>query len=379
MPNIGGGNAPTLAAQIAGDLGISVDRARALIRRAINEGHSPSDKNFLTIIGGYLHGPPGGDQPPTVIQPGGSGSGSGGGGGGASGPDPAVLRSNYMEILRSWGIPADDVGNLVDSAVSNEWSTLQFMQAVRRTKAYKQNFSGIASQPGMSEGSYLAQYRQYKALAQDIGKKLTRQQFGALLKGGVDYKEWNFRVQGVQRVQQNQAVFKWYRQELIKSGELKKGQGLPFKKMWEITTKLNSVDFERVYERAWLQGNLQKIGFDLTKAGGRDISRKRLLSLIRQYESGTPGAEVEAFGAQQFQELAEQIRTTIPASQLYGYGISKADLLEMKLGGRRAASIAERAQRALNQAKAESEDKVTAQLVQTEKGTTMLGGGLSSE
>lgn len=319
---------------------------------------------------------------------GGSGDGgSGSGSGGSSGPSPeqlAAMRAGFVGILHSWGLPPGKMAGLINQAVNGTWSTSQFMNHVRTTKLYKQAFHGIGSQPGMTEGSYLAQYRQFKSKAQDIGHNLSRQAFGTLLKKGVDYQEWSYRVKVEEQIEKNQNVFNWYERELKRRGELKPKENLKRKDLWDIVTKQNSERFESIYEIASVQSNLQRIGFDLfkgKKGGGKgaDITRGQLLKLIKNFETGTLGAEVENFGAADYAEIAEQIRTTIPVSQLYGYGLKKRDLVELKFGGPRAAEIYQKAKNIMKQAQAAAEDRTTPQLVQTEKGTKLLTGGMSGD
>jgi hypothetical protein len=357
----------------------SYNAAKNWVYNQINQGKTIDQIAKAAGLNAGATGPDGG---PPVFTGGGGGSG-GSGGSGSVGPDPAALRAAYVGILHSWGIPAGKVAGLVNQAVNGNWTSSQFVNHLRLTKAYNQAFHGINSQPGLTESSYLALFRQFKAKAQDIGHGLSRNMFGTLLKNGVDYQEWSYRVKAEELIDKNGPLFNWYERELRRRGDLKANEQLKRKDLWDIVTKQNSKKFESIYQTAYLSANLQKIGFDLfagAKGGpGKDITRKDILKLINQFETGGMGQEVENLRAEDFAQLAEQIRTTIPASQLYGYGLKKRDLLELKLGGPNAQRIAATAKSALRQAEAATQDRSASQLVQTEKGTKLLTGGLSGD
>jgi hypothetical protein len=68
-------------------------------------------------------------------------------------------------------------------------------------------------------------------------------------------------------------------------------------------------------------------------------------------ESLTPGFEVENITGQQWRDIGARLRQFKP-SYLAAQGVSGKDLLEMELGGPRAAAIAEKADRILKQQEA---------------------------
>ena len=381
----GGATNQALVESLMAALGISRQRATQLLQQAQANGLSGQNavewaiRRWNNQQGG---GGGDGDGVP-VITDGGDGSGGGSGSGGSSavgstGPDPAALRASYIGLLHSWKMNPKDVAGLVDRAVNNEWTTQQFVNALRQTKAYKQQFVGIRS-TNLSESAYNTKFFDYRDAAKDIGRGLTRQQFGTLLKKGVDGAEWRFRIAAADAIKRNGALFNWYERELRRRGMMKGNKQLSYGEMWKIVTKQGSQQFERIYETAFLQQNLAKIGFDL-RGAGRDITRKDLLRLIKQFETGTPGAEVEKLGASDFAQLADEVENLIPLSHLQGAGVTKRDLLEMKLGGPRAKEIAEK----VNQLKAslnlKNEGQALPQLQQAgDKKTRLVVGGLSGE
>ena len=290
----------------------------------------------------------------------------GGGGGFSTGPSPADLRNlraSFLEVLHQWDLNLDkNMQNLVQMGVNQEWSTTNFMQHVRQTKAYKQQFAGI--QRGQSEAAYLYAYEQYRDRMQDIGKKLTTQQFGLLQKRGVDYEEWSARVDALDRVSKDADLFADF-------GAVLKARGLisgkfTMKDAVNFVRRKSSPQFEKVWEEASFTSGLERAGFQFGEDG--DMSRKSLISMLQGFEARNPGAEVENLGDEFYGQLAERVLTLLPASRIANFGLTKSDILELQLGGPRAASIAQTVNQILanaERAKAGPSAKPQAQPTQT--------------
>lgn len=313
---------------------------------------------------------------------GGSGSSGGSGGGGASGPDPAMLRANYVEILRRWGLTPSQSGleNLVAHAINAEWSTTQFIQAVRKTKAYHQMFPGIRWREGMTEGEYNRLYGAYREQAGNIGFKLNRTQFGILVRKQVTASEFKLRVEALDRIKTYRPLLQEFEEVLKARGLLRNAAGknrqLTMKELYRFVIKQGDPRWEQIWQESVVRQGLEDAGL---KIGGKgsDFTRKELLKLISQVD--TPRTEVENLSLADFQKLATNIQEVYPLSQLYGKGVTKKDLAVLALGGKGAPRIAERVQEILAQRNLEAEDKAAPQLIQTQKGSTLNLGGLSGQ
>src|SRR3990167_7661525 len=92
------------------------------------------------------------------------------------------LRAGYREVLRRWGfVPNKNLLNLIERGLRSMWTSTQFIDMLRQTPEYRQQFRGIKWRQGMTEGQYLSTYSQYKARAQDIGEKIQKKDFARLL------------------------------------------------------------------------------------------------------------------------------------------------------------------------------------------------------
>ena len=312
---------------------------------------------------------------------GGSSSGGSSGSSGSSEPtaaQKAAMHSNYVEILRRWGIQIGQGGleNLVQHAVNSEWSTTQFMQAVRKTKAYKQEFVGLRWRDGMTEAEYMRLYGQYRELAGNAGRKLTKQQFGSLLQKGVTGAEFKLRVDALDRMNKQQGLFNAFEQVLKARGIIKPKQQLSKGELYKFITRRGDPAWERVWQEAVVTQGFKSAGISVGKGG--DFSRRELLGLINQVD--TSKSEVENLTTADFQKLATMIQEKLPLSKLYGMGVTKQDLAVLALGGKGAVQIAERVQQIDAQFNLSKEDKVQAQFVQTgPKKTSLAYGGLAGE
>ena len=313
----------------------------------------------------------------------GSSGGSGGSGGsGPTGPDRGMLRANYVEVLRRWGLaPAvGGLGNLVEHAITAEWSTTEFMQAVRKTKAYKERFVGIRWREGMTEGQYNVLYGRYREAAGDVGRGLSRAQFGILLQKGVDASEWGLRVQAIDRIKRNRALFNEFEQVLAARGLLRNAAGknrqLTMSELYNFVIKRGDPQWERIWEESVVRTGIESAGLKIGKRG--DFTRKELLRLINQIDS--PRTEVENLGIQDFQKLASTIQEVFPLSKLYGMGVTKKDLAVLSLGGKGADKIAARVDEILATRNLSNEGQAQAPILQKQGGGTSLAyGGLSGE
>lgn len=387
--NIGVDPAFNLQEIIAGAIGNALGQAGgvAQVGAAATNAGSPSGNT----PGGGPGLPPG--------SSGGSGGSSGGSGGGMSAGAVANMRASYLEILRRWGLQVNpNLEKLVQRAISGMWSSTQFMQWLRKTPEYAEQFPGIQWTQGMSEAQYNAEYRAFLVAGQDVGKKIDRDQFGFLLKKGVERDEWEFRVAALDRLNQNADLFKNFIDVLKVRGLVKPGANVKKKDLFDFITGTGSVQWEKIWQEAAFTTGLESAGFAVTTRGGkRDgsgspgdpwfggprfengkavgelaLSRNQVLNVIRKVEGA--GGQVENATTQDFVELAALVEQTLPLSQIYKEGITKTDLIQLKFGGPDAPGIALKVRRLMATTQAfEDEQRANPVFGATATGTALQG------
>lgn len=275
-----------------------------------------------------------------------AGAGGSGGYGGMSPEQKANMTAEYRLMLQNWGIPLNsDAGKLINQAVNGNWSSGRFLLALRNTKAYKQAFPGLDYASGMTEAEYLSNYRQYTGMAQDAGYKLSRGAFGDLMKKGIDATEWNLRVGAYKQVKTNKPLFDAF-EDVLKARGLAKGKLDP-KELKDMLTGTGSGLYAKVWNEASVTAGLEGIGFDIGKQG--DVTRKQLLHMLKAPVGAlAPGETLQV----DYAALAETAAKALPASRLYGMGITKKSLVQMALGGKNAQETAALVTRALGTAEA---------------------------
>lgn len=316
---------------------------------------------------------------------GGSSNGSGGGssssissssGGGGAGPSQEQLQRliiSYRDILRRWGIrPDKNLLNLIERAARSMWTTTQFVDRLRHTPEYRQQFRGIQWRTGMTEGQYNQTFAQYKARAQDIGEMITRREFSKLLRRGVTFDEFSDRVDALNAIEEYAPLWKQFKFELEQSGVRVPGGDLTKKELTKFLMGLGSPKWEQVWERVYLTTQLEKVaGIGVVEQGkgesatpdAYEITRGDMLKLIKQVEALSPGFEVESLTGKNFAEIGTRLRAMKP-QYLQRFGLTTNDILTMELGGPNAAKIADRAQRLLATQEAFFEPRATPQAAQ---------------
>lgn len=265
----------------------------------------------------------------------------------------AQIMASYREIIRRWGLPASkNLLNLMERGARARWSTTQFMDMLRHTPEYRQNFRGIRWRTGMTEGQYLSTFAQYKAAYQDVGGHLTRRQFGRLLKKGVTYEEFGDRVAAVQSMRTYQPMWQSFLQALELNGIEK---NVSRKALGKFIMGLGPVKFERLFQEAYATTQLEEVaGIEVTapRAGetatpdSYGLTRKALLNIIRQAEALNPGFEVEKLSGQEFAAIGADLREH-DINYMQRYGLSTAEYIKMRFGGPGAAETADLSKRIL--------------------------------
>lgn len=252
------------------------------------------------------------------------------------------LRRSYLEVLRRWGLrPNKNLLNLVEKGIRGAWSSTTFIAMLRQTPEYRKQFRGIQWRTGMTEGQYLSTFAQYKARAQDIGEHLTRQEFGKMLKRGVEFDEFSDRVDALAAIDEFSPLWQQMKFELEQSGVSFKG-GTPNKKeLSKVLMRIGSELFEKLYERAFVTTNLERVaGIDVVERGKGEtavpdtygISRKDMLKIIGSVEALSPGFEVESLTGQDWAQIGSELRE-FDFEYMRRYGLTTKEYLNAKLGG----------------------------------------------
>lgn len=265
-----------------------------------------------------------------------------------------ALLAEYAEILRAWGLNvSQNLNKLMHHGAKKEWTTTQFVQQLRRTRDYKQQFVGIKWQEGMTESQYNAEYMAFLREADDLGKKLSRQDYGSILRSGMDFEEFQARTTVLRDLRDNPELKRMFEKVLHARGMLGPQKNLSKKNMWDIMTGTGDPRWEAAWQEAAITFQLQRIGLKTSQKKKLGFTRKDLLELIEYAEAG--GIEVEQLGPDFYMQLSEKIRKLVPESRYSGLHISERDLLELELGGPRAPKIAARVDKIVKAIEAESQ------------------------
>ncbi len=261
------------------------------------------------------------------------------------------LRASYLDLLRRWGIVGHGLTknllNLVEKAMQGQWSSTFFMAQVRHTPEYHKQFFGIRLKDGMTEGQYLSTYAQFRARAQDVGMKFTKNEFARTLKRGLSFEEFSDRVDAVQTFEQYQPMWNQFKVVLQE-----RGINVPDKHFKKEMTKFimgrGSKQWEQVWQETYLTANLEKVaGVSVIEKGkgesatpdALEIGRGDLLSIIKQVEGLSGGKfDVESLTPQAFADLGDKLRK-YNLSYMRRYGLDYKDLIQAELGGNNAAAI----------------------------------------
>jgi len=266
--------------------------------------------------------------------------------------------ATWSNLLLSWRIElTPQIQAFVRRAASQGWSSAVFLQEVRRQRFYMQRFPGILGRngvPRMTEAQYWAGYNSAKDYAATVGRSLSVDAYGLAVKNGNSPSEIRAKVQALDTLKTNRAVFGQFGDYLnalglAPKGGLKKGDLLQFV----------MGQGPKAWEQAWTTANaaaqIERAGLDVgrPKQGG-DIGYRGLVRLEKQM---LPGDQVDYKG------LAEAVHA-LPASELYGAGITKKDILKMAFGVKGAENIADRVRGVLATYQARFEPQGTPQLNQ---------------
>jgi len=286
----------------------------------------------------------------------------------------ANLRNSFLNALYNlFGNKAEitkNLLNLVDQGVQQEWNSDSFMVHLRATKEYKAFFPGIGSRPGMTEAEYNDAYQAFYDLAKGNKMNLGRDQFGALVKQGVAYEEWQVRMTFMDRAERSKQYFQQLEEVAKARGLIKPNEKFNMHDLYELMTHRGSPALERLMEESNISYQLESAGLTLGKKG--DVSRKQVLSLMNRFEVN--GTEAEMATNETFAQLAQNIKMILPEAARIGAGLTAKDLFTLEFGGKGQEDIAHQVQAIVATIDAEKVPKVGPQLVEDQTGSRLLTG-----
>lgn len=289
----------------------------------------------------------------------------------------------FREVLRRWGIPVSkNMDNLIQKAVKQGWNTTLFVDRLRHTPDYHEKFVGIRYNEGMTEATYNAEYKSYRDQAKLVGENLSRKTFARALKNGVKGQEFQARVQAVDSMTTWSPMLEQFKQTLADNGLVDKAAHVTQGNLMKMVMGLGPKKWEDLWQQTVVEVNLERIAGvtvgtppkgwgtnDPNKFGGGSpqasvdqdwmhVSKQDMLTIINQVESTSPGTEVESITGQQWRDIGARMRQ-FKGQFLAKYGITAKDLLEMELGGPRAAVIADKSQKILAEQDAYNQPRAT--------------------
>jgi len=271
-------------------------------------------------------------------------------------------------MLRSWGIPiTPQMKRFILHAAQTGMSSSLFLQQLRRTKDYAAAFKGIMRGNGtlrMSEAQYIAGYQQARDAAAAVGRNFSRDMYGKALKNNNSPSELKAKIEAIDTLKSDPTTFQNFNEYLLAKGVIKKP--LDKKELATFLMRQGPPQFEQEWNTAAQAAQLERMAIDVGKPKtGSDVSYKELKKLQKNLP---PGEQPDYSG------LAQALKA-LPASTLYGYGLTKKKLLDLAYGAPGAEQVAEVATRALAQYRtAVTEPTAQSQLAQSQTGTQILTG-----
>jgi hypothetical protein len=274
-------------------------------------------------------------------------------------------RAAFREMLRRWGLPpSKNLLNLIERATQQGWNSSLFIDRLRHTKDYVQKYPGIQWKQGMTEGTYTSEFNQYKNIAAQAGVQFGRLDFAKALKRGVTPDLFQERVAAIKSIDRWGPMWQTFSDVLAARG-LGPPKGLSKQNLADFVMHLGPKKWEKVYDETFLTAGLERVaGIQVGKdpIPGQDtpygITRGDMLDIIKQVESLSMGSFDPA--KLDFAKIGADLRKFKP-EYLARYGLTPRDIVEVELGGPRAADIAVKAQRIISTQEAATQPTATPQ------------------
>lgn len=241
--------------------------------------------------------------------------------------------ATLRQLLQSSGIPIHAFSNMLEKAVRLNWNDSELLLNIYGSKQFHQLFPGIFRPDGslkMSPYEYRQMADEFKSQARLYGiSNISRAHIGQLIKNDVSMQEFADRMTAIQRVSEFKPAFDQFKAIAKDMGFATKGLDTD-KDALNFLLGKSDKKFYDLWDRISVGTAASQAGFDLGLKGIKDIAKR------------VPGQANEAEIQGRFANLAQQMRTLMPLSQIGKYGLTKQDLIDLEFGGPKQAAIAEK-------------------------------------
>jgi hypothetical protein len=264
-----------------------------------------------------------------------------------------TTEDQLQQVFTLSGLNFPGLQELIHQAIINSWSNDELMFHVVQSPAFAAAFPGIFRPDGslkMDPASYRAQVDTYRHTAYVLGYNPSAELIGQWIQGDVSPQEVADRYTAANRIKESPQAFAALQSEWKAAGLGNITQAGAAHALLGQAPK----QFYDIWERANLRTAATLAGAPISH--GEAVRIQGIL----------PDRATESSVASSMQDLAHQLKTTMPLSRLYAsHGITRSDLITLEFGGPGREDIAARAQRALDteQASWQQQQTVAAQAV----------------
>lgn len=369
-------------------------------------GYSPEESqtvvasNEAALTGGGTT-----DYPPPPAPPASSGT--------TASRKPASQEWALMNLIKTWGLNMDDpqVRALIEAGRPRKIETpvldangkpvldengkpkttevwrpgipqAKFLNEIRQTRAYKDRFAAIPAD--MTESTYLSVEKQYHETAAILGIHLGdtthppggrgdnpkiqgRERF--LFANNVSPAEFAEKAKAVVAIRDNPEMFKQFAIEIGRAGlptfGFVKNDTIDPTHLVKFVMGQGDPAWHELWQNTMADTAAVQAGITIGKHTGlyTGLSRKAIHGVADQNLD-------PSVLATKFNEVSDNLLSTLPLSQARAYGISKADIVEATFGGPRAAQARAKIARAKAEHEAFAQDRAAPQVGQDESGIT---------
>jgi len=176
----------------------------------------------------------------------------------------------------------------------------------------------------------------YAALAAAYGRVAPNPaQVASLIAGNVSPAEFQLRLEASNTIKNNKVALAQWNDVLIHQGLTKKP--MTYQEQLQFVYGQAPGSWYTSYKNWSTQFGLTEAGLDI----GTDIARSTVRYIEGLLPSGATGTNFAQTYGNQYRDLAQNIRNTIPAGRRQGIGITDAMLAQMEFGGPQSAAYSE--------------------------------------
>jgi hypothetical protein len=290
---------------------------------------------------------------------------------------PKNTAASFTYLLQSWGIPLDDsLSALVKHAADKGWNQQRLIEELMKTPEFDDRFPGILAADGtltMSPTQYLASEKQFQAAASRAGINLSDGKEAWLFQHGITPSLFADRATGFKMLQDNKDFYEQYGKSLVQQG-VATPQDIKDEGLFKFVMGEANQEWYDTYNLTRARYAATQAGIRLSaQAEGDMILNPHLIERISN--KGLSDADL----TQGFQQVAQQLLTTLPLSRIQKYGLSKHDIAAAEFGGPKQAQIKAKMEHILAQEKAFEEQGAQGPQSYVTQGGTPASAGVSQQ